>query len=222
MFCSRLVKTSADMTCRVNPSGAIILAAAPMYLALVPLTSYLTKPDSICQSLTHALIKLLPGVGVSSITAGRAIPALSALYLFWTFGASGAASAAGQAMSREEGFDNDHPRKHVHNMDGFPLRLRSAHYALMENFPGTDYVLVSLMTVMRLTAVVAFALAAALAQILAPNDAQIVNLLGFHVMAKLLVHYPSYLSNIALPRTVAHISATSALVNVCWRLAAGA
>ncbi|OSS51940.1 hypothetical protein B5807_03637 [Epicoccum nigrum] len=178
----------------VNPSGAIILAAAPMYLALVPLTSYLTKPDSICQSLTHALIKLLPGVGVSSITAGRAIPALSALYLFWTFGASGAASAAGQAMSREEGFDNDHPRKHVHNMDGFPLRLRSAHYALMENFP-------------------AFALAAALAQILAPNDAQIVNLLGFHVMAKLLVHYPSYLSNIALPRTVAHISATSALVN---------
>jgi hypothetical protein len=137
MFSSRLVNTSTDISCRVNPSGAIILAAAPMYLALVPLTSYLTKPDSICQSLTHALIKLLPGVGVSSITAGRAIPALSALYLFWTFGASGAASAAGQAMSREEGFDNDHPRKHVHNMDGFPLRLRSAHYALMENFPGT-------------------------------------------------------------------------------------
>lgn len=193
-----------------------------MYLALVPLTSYLTKPDSICQSLTHALIKLLPGVGVSSITAGRAIPALSALYLFWTFGASGAASAAGQAMSREEGFDNDHPRKHIHNMDGFPLRLRSAHYALMENFPGTDHAFVSLMPAKRLTALIAFALAAALAQILAPNDAQIVNLLGFHVMAKLLVHYPSYLSNIALPRTVAHISATSALVNVCWRLAAGA
>ncbi|KAF3007855.1 hypothetical protein E8E13_010811 [Curvularia kusanoi] len=170
----------------VNPSGAMVLAAAPMYLALVPLTSYLTKPESICQSLTHALIKVLPGVGVSSITAGRAIPALSALYLFWTFGASGAASAAGQAMGREEGFDNDHPRKHVNNLDGLPLRLRSAHYALMENFP-------------------AFALAAALAQILAPNDAQIVNLLGFHVIAKLLVHYPAYLGNIALPRTLAHI-----------------
>lgn len=68
----------------------------------------------------------------------------------------------------------------------------------------------------------AFALAAALAQILAPNDAQIVNLLGYHVIAKLLVHYPAYLTNIALPRTLAHISATSALVNVCWRLAAGA
>ncbi|KAF9693598.1 hypothetical protein EKO04_008114 [Ascochyta lentis] len=186
-----------------NPSGAIILAAAPMYLAMIPLTSYLTNPNSICQSLTHALIKLLPGVGVTSITSGRAIPALSALYLFWTFGVSGAASAAGQAMAREEGLDNDHPRKHVGSLEGLPLRLRSAHYALMENFP-------------------AFALAAALAQILAPNDAQIVNLLGFHVMAKLLVHYPAYLGNVALPRSFAHISATSALVNVCWRLAAGA
>jgi uncharacterized MAPEG superfamily protein len=73
-----------------------------------------------------------------------------------------------------------------------------------------------------LTENLAFALAAALAQILAPNDAQIVNLLGYHVIAKLLVHYPAYLTNIALPRTLAHISATSALVNVCWRLAAGA
>lgn len=106
------------------------------------------------QSLTHALIKLLPGVGAStrlhyrpaptdtltiqttSITSGRAIPALSALYLFWTFGASGAISAAGQAMGRAEGLDNDHPRKHVGKLDGLPLRLRSAHYALMENFPG--------------------------------------------------------------------------------------
>lgn len=59
----------------------------------------------------------------------------------------------------------------------------------------------------------AFALAAGLAQIIAPTDAQVVNLLGFHVIAKLLVHYPAYLSNIALPRTVAHISATSALIS---------
>ncbi|CAO2648285.1 Nn.00g075520.m01.CDS01 [Neocucurbitaria sp. VM-36] len=184
----------------LNPSGAFLVAAAPMYLALIPLTSYLTKPDSITQSLTHALIKLIPSIGATSITSGRAIPALSALYLFWTFGASGAASAAGQAMGREEGFDNDHPRKHVTALDGLPLRLRSAHYALMENFPG-------------------FALAAALAQVIAPNDAQVVNLLGFHIIAKLLVHYPAYLGNVALPRTFAHLSATAALINVCWRLA---
>jgi predicted NBD/HSP70 family sugar kinase len=67
----------------------------------------------------------------------------------------------------------------------------------------------------------AFALAAALAQIIAPTDPQVVNLLGFHVIAKLMVHYPAYLTNITLPRTFAHISATSALINVCWTLAAG-
>ncbi|KAF1829058.1 hypothetical protein BDW02DRAFT_185056 [Decorospora gaudefroyi] len=154
------------------------------------------------QSLVHALIKLLPGVTPAAITSGRAIPALSAIYLFWTFGASGAISAAGQAMGRTQGFDNNHPRKHTHELEGLPLRLRSAHYALMENFPG-------------------FALAAALAQVLAPNDAQIVNLLGFHVLAKLAVHYPAYLANVAPPRTLAHVTATAALVNVCWRLAAG-
>lgn len=66
-----------------------------------------------------------------------------------------------------------------------------------------------------------FALAAALAQVIDPTNAQVVNLLGFHVIAKLLVHYPAYLSNVAPPRTVAHISATAALINVCWTLAAG-
>ncbi|KAF2855159.1 hypothetical protein T440DRAFT_386183 [Plenodomus tracheiphilus IPT5] len=186
----------------VNPDGVAFVLAAPLYLALIPVTSYLTKPDSIVQSLTHALIKLLPGVGTTAITSGRAIPALSALYLFWTFGASGAISAAGQAMGRNEGLDNDHPRQYIHTLTGLPLRLRSAHYALMENFPG-------------------FALAAALAQVTAPNDAQVVNLLGYHVIAKLLVHYPAYVGNVAVVRTTAHISATAALINVCWRLALG-
>jgi hypothetical protein len=32
-----------------------------------PSRSFLTKPDSIVQSLTHALVKLLPGVGVSTL-----------------------------------------------------------------------------------------------------------------------------------------------------------
>ena len=74
----------------LNPSGAMIMAAAPMYIALVPVTyvpcqlqspshisalkkililnlpksSYLTAPESICQSLVHAIIKLLPGITV--------------------------------------------------------------------------------------------------------------------------------------------------------------
>lgn len=39
-------------------------------------------------------------------------------------------------MAREEGLDNEHPRKYIGDLDGLPLRLRSAHYALMENFSG--------------------------------------------------------------------------------------
>lgn len=120
-----------------------------------------------------------------------------------TFGASGAVSAAGQAMSRSEGLDNDEPRKFVHSMEGLPLRMRSAHYGLMENFP-------------------AFALAAALAQLLAPNNREIINLLGFHVIAKAFIYYPCYLLGIAPPRTLSHLTANAAMINVCWRLATGA
>lgn len=36
-------------------------------------------------------------------------------------------SAAGQAMGRKDGLDNNHPRKHIHQLDGLPLRMRSAH-----------------------------------------------------------------------------------------------
>ncbi|KAL5458269.1 hypothetical protein PMIN06_003469 [Paraphaeosphaeria minitans] len=37
----------------VNPGGAAVLGAAPLYLALIPLTSYLTKPDSVLQKLSE-------------------------------------------------------------------------------------------------------------------------------------------------------------------------
>ena len=151
-------------------------------------------------SLVDGAARLVPGYAGA---AGRIIPAMSALYIFWTFGASGAISSAGQAMGREEGLDNNEPRKHINNLSGLPLRLRSAHYGLLENFP-------------------AFALAAALAQMLAPNNREIVNLLGFHVIAKLFVYYPMYLLDIPSPRSLAHLSANAAMINVCWRLAAGA
>lgn len=124
-------------------------------------------------------------------------------------------------MGREDGLDNEHPRKHIGELDGLPLRLRSAHYALMENFPGSSNVHKLQRNVMYADQDLAFALAAALSQVIAPTDPQIVNLLGFHVIAKLMVHYPAYLTNVAVPRTFAHIGATAALINVCWRLAAG-
>ena len=62
-------------------------------------------------------------------------------------------------MARDEGLDNNTPRAHLHKLSGLPLRLRSAHYGLAENFP-------------------AFALAAALALSIGAGDRVVVNLLG--------------------------------------------
>lgn len=183
----------------VNPSGAAIGGFAAAYLIGIPISSSITKADGVLQGAIQGLLKLFPG----GVAPGRTIPALAALYVFMTFGASGAFSAAGQAMGRREGLDNNSPRKHIHNLDGVPLRLRSAHYGLLENFAG-------------------FAVAASLAQSLAPADAQIANLLGLHVLLKTGVYYVSYLTNLAPPRTLSHVLATSAVVNVCLRLANGA
>lgn len=73
--------------------------------------------------------------GCSDVAFDRAIPALTLVYAIWTFAGSGAISVAGQAMSRSEGLDNNHPREHRQNMKGLPLRLMSAHHSLMEIFP---------------------------------------------------------------------------------------
>lgn len=165
----------------------------------MPITSAITKPNGLMQSLITGFLNFLPG----GVAPGRTIPALSALYVFSTFGATGAFSAAGQAMARRDGLDSNAPRKHVHLLTGLPLRLRSAHYGLLENFGG-------------------FAVAASLAQSLAPADAQIANLLGLHVLLKVVVFYASYLLDVVPPRTLSHVFATSAVMNVCWRLANGA
>lgn len=177
-----------------NPGGIAVSAFAAVYLGLLPVTSYLAK-TGVMTSLVDLTARMVPGS-----TSERVIPALGALYVFWTFGASGAISAAGQAMGREGGLDVEHPRQHIHNLEGLPLRLRSAHYGLLENFAP-------------------FALAAALTQYLAPTDRIAVNLLGYHVLVKLFVFYPAYVFNIAPPRTLAHVSSISALINVLWRLA---
>ena len=173
-------------------------AFGPVFLAAVPITSYITKPGGFVQSVIETVLKLIPG----SIPSDRVIPGLSAIYIFWTFAGSGAISAAGQAASRPEGLDDNEPRKFVNNMFGLPLRMRSAHYNLMEMFPG-------------------FALTAALAQTLAPKNQQILNLLGLHVLAKCLVYYPCYLLKIGPVRSLSHVVATGAVINVAWRLALG-
>lgn len=106
-------------------------------------------------------------------------------------------------MGREAGLDNLSPRAHIHKLRGLPLKLRSAHYGLVENFAG-------------------YALAAALAVASGRADQRIVNLLGLHVLLKVFVYYGAYLTDVAPARTFSHVLATSAVVDVLWRLARGA
>jgi uncharacterized MAPEG superfamily protein len=136
----------------------------------------------------------------SDVAPSRAIPALAVIYAFWTFAGSGSFSVAGQAMARPQGLDNDHPRKHRGNMEGLPLRLMSAHHSLVEIFP-------------------LFAAGASLAQVLAPADQQVLNLLGLHVLLKVFVFYPSYVVGFAPTRTLAHLLSISAIIRVFWLLA---
>ncbi|RMZ89298.1 hypothetical protein DV736_g3469, partial [Chaetothyriales sp. CBS 134916] len=183
----------------VNPSGALMGSAVMLYIIGVPISSYITKPGGIVQSVAQEALKLIPG----GVAPDRTIPALAALYTFVTFVGSASLSVAGQAMSRAGKFDNHHPRKHVNNLDGLPLRLRSAHYGLIEHFSS-------------------FAVAASLAQILSPRNQQITNLLGLHVVLKVVGFYVAYVANIAPLRSISHVVATSAVVNVLLRLANGA
>ncbi|KAK8022413.1 hypothetical protein PG993_013180 [Apiospora rasikravindrae] len=190
-----------------NPKGIRKGIISLAFLGLIPVTDYLARTGPL-HWLLRQTVALIPGcasAAASEPTSGRMIPALSALYLFVSYGASGALSLAGQAMARPEGegVDASHPRRHVNDLEGFPLRLRSAHYGLLENFP-------------------AFALAAALAQTLRPGDPHMVGLLGLHVVGKVFVYYPAYLADVPALRGVSHILAMAAVINVCWRLATAA
>ncbi|KAJ5958456.1 uncharacterized protein N7479_005606 [Penicillium vulpinum] len=179
-----------------NPSGIFIAAIGPVYLALTPVAAAITKPESTVQKLIETVVDFTIG----DVAAARMAPALVVIYAFWTFAGSSSLSVAGQAMSKSEGLDNDHPRKHRVNMEGLPLRLMSAHHSLLENFP-------------------LFAAGACLAQVLAPGDQHILNLLGLHVLLKVGVFYPSYVVGVAPTRTLSHVLSVSAIIKVFWMLA---
>lgn len=154
-----------------NPSGLLLTGFSALFLAAIPLTSYITQPNSIFEKslngLTSTLTHLIPSS--SPTTSTNKIATLATLYLTVTYALSGAASAAGINSAYAEGRDNNYPRKQVVGLkEGLPLRLYSAHYHLMEMFPG-------------------WAVVAALAQGIAPHDQGVVNLLGLHVVVKCFV-----------------------------------
>jgi uncharacterized MAPEG superfamily protein len=187
--------------CSVNPGQiSIVPVVVPFYLGAAPLSFYLTKPGGALQKVLEAALRLVPGGPVAN---DRVIPALAAVYLFWTYPLTGAFSVSASGMARKEGYDNNHPRRYVSELTGLPLRLRSAHYNLVEGFGG-------------------FALAAALVQSINPRDQQSINLLALHTFLKIFVFGPTYVANLGLPRTLSHVLATGSLLAVCWRLATGA
>lgn len=156
----------------VRPQGLAMAGFGAIFLAAVPLTSWIATPNGLLEKtvngVCHSIAYLGSAGSTSRVSQTGKIAALSTLYIAMTYAFSGAGSAAGVDAGIEEGRDNNHPRKQVAKLEGLPLRLHSAHYNLMEMFPG-------------------FVLSAALAQTMAPGDQTLVNLLGLHVISKVFV-----------------------------------
>ena len=156
----------------VRPQGLAMAGFGAIFLAAVPLTSWIAQPNSLLEKTVNGLCSSIAYIGSaganSKVSQTGKIAALSTLYIAMTYAFSGAGSAAGLESGVEGGRDNNHPRKQVAKLEGLPLRLHSAHYNLMEMFPG-------------------FALSAALAQTIAPGDQALVNLLGLHVLSKVFL-----------------------------------
>ena len=144
-----------------------------LFLATVPVTSWLAQPNGLLEKAVNGVCSAVAFVGsagsMSTVPQTGKIAALGALYVTVTYALSGAGHAAAVEAGNKEGRDNNHPRAQIKNLTGLPLRLHSAHYHLVEFFPG-------------------FALTAALAQAMAPGDQALINLLGLHVLAKVFVY----------------------------------
>ncbi|KAK5129762.1 hypothetical protein LTR08_002828 [Meristemomyces frigidus] len=156
----------------VHPQSLAMAGFGFVFLAAVPLTSWVAQPAGLLEKAVNGLcsgIAFLGTAGASSkVSPTGKIAALSTLYIAMTYAFSGAGSAAGVASGCEEGRDNLHPRAQFADLKGLPLRLYSAHYNMMEMFPG-------------------FALSAALTQTMAPSDQTLINLLGLHVISKVFL-----------------------------------
>ncbi|KAK4549150.1 hypothetical protein LTR36_007607 [Oleoguttula mirabilis] len=188
----------------VRPQGLAMAGFGAVFLAAVPLTSWIAQPAGLVEKAVNGVCHSIAYIG-SAGASGKVsqtgkIAALSTLYIAMTYAFSGAGSVAACQSGLEDGRDNKYPRSQLHKLSGLPLRLYSAHSNLMEMFPG-------------------FALSAALAQVMAPGDQTLINLLGLHVISKIFVYYPAYVFNIAAPRSLAHIVATASVINVALRLA---
>ncbi|QIX00747.1 hypothetical protein AMS68_006264 [Peltaster fructicola] len=185
-----------------NPQGLFMVGFGPVFVAAVPLVSFISGSPVLTRVVDGAVSALgfVATAGKSSTVAQASkVVALAAGYTISTYAFGGAFSAAAIDAGNEEGRNNEVPRKQVSNLTGLPLRLHSLAAQTIENFP-------------------AFALAAALTQAIAPRDTELINLLGLHVLTKIFVYGPAYIANVGPLRTVAHIIATSSVVAVGLKL----
>ncbi|MCJ1356734.1 MAG: hypothetical protein MMC33_006729 [Icmadophila ericetorum] len=157
----------------------------------------LTQEGGYTQQLITAMINLVPGFG--NLATERTVPALAAIYFFVAFIGSSSLSAAGLAATTKE-MDLNHPRAQQASLSGLPLRLKSAHLNMVENFP-------------------AFALSAALVHTIAPTNQHLINLLGFFVLNKTFVYWPAYVTNVAPARSASHLVSMASLLQVFYLLA---
>ncbi|KAI9725793.1 MAG: hypothetical protein M1828_002422 [Chrysothrix sp. TS-e1954] len=95
----------------VNSAGAGWIGVGPMFVAMVPVTSWATKPGGLIEQAINGTLKSMAYVGTagssSSITPTRVIPALGALYITVAFALTGSASVAGCSMGNKSGLDNN-------------------------------------------------------------------------------------------------------------------
>lgn len=84
---------------------------APVFLAAIPVTSWLAQPNGVLEKLVNGLLStttyIFTAGSSSTISPAATIPALSAIYIFFTFGFTGAASAGAQAAGTRGGRDNN-------------------------------------------------------------------------------------------------------------------
>lgn len=96
----------------VNPSGSILLLAAPpIFAAGVPVCNFIASKGGLFEKALNGFISASTFVAsagtTSSISSDRVIPALSAIFLFSTYALAGASSAAAIGMSSSEGRSNE-------------------------------------------------------------------------------------------------------------------
>jgi len=159
----------------INPTALRPSPFVPLvFIASIPITSFLTAPGGIAETLVNGTINAL---FFRTVAPAGKLAALSTLYFIGTYVFAAAGSVSGLASGHKDGRSNAQPRAHISELTGLPLRLYSAHVHMMEHLAG--FALMAGLAAGRTPS------ADPLANTLAGRE--VVALLGMHVLLKLFV-----------------------------------